>query len=88
MHSQASARNLSEFPFTLTSLGLSLPTSTKMPLAPMSDVEIETAVNSMDADLRLALSRNDVTAHVMAVLAKAWFPSSSLITIRETHILG
>jgi hypothetical protein len=46
-----------------------------MPLAPMTEAEIDTAMNLMDADLRLALSRNDVTAHVMAVLAKAWLPS-------------
>ncbi len=42
-----------------------------MLLAAMNDVEIEAAVRLMDPDLRLALARNDVSSHVMAVLAKA-----------------
>ena len=42
-----------------------------MPLPVMNDVEIGEAVKLLDADLHLALSRNDVSRHVMAVLAKA-----------------
>ncbi len=41
----------------------------------MNAVEITEAVKLLDADLHLAISRNDVSLHVMAVLAKASSPS-------------
>ena len=46
----------------------------------MNSAEITEAVKLLDADLHLALSRNDVSLHVMAVLAKAGYPLPSLPT--------
>ena len=54
-----------------------------MPLPAMTDAEIATATEAMDADLLLQLQRCDVSPHIIAVLAAARFT-----TVMKFQMIG